>query len=227
MRAFEFLKEQVIDEAPLPSDWDAKEFGPGTTFKQRLNYALERAKKLGTGSSRVAMTIEYQGRPTALKIAKNTKGLAQNEVEKDILRSKFARELGILIPLIDYDKQNKQPVWIQTELAKRATENQLCKIIGCINLIQLVGLAWNIADNDKDEVKYYLETMKDHDKTKEQIKSTYEYAKLLAKLRRKFNLELDDFENSKNWGLVDGRPVIIDAGFNTEVMTSYYNESEM
>ncbi len=24
MRAFEFLKEQVIDEMPLPSDWDIR-----------------------------------------------------------------------------------------------------------------------------------------------------------------------------------------------------------
>ena len=72
MRLTEFT-DRVIDEAPLPPDWDETQFTPKTSFKQRLAYALERAKKLGAGSSRVAMIIEYQGRPTALKVAKNKK----------------------------------------------------------------------------------------------------------------------------------------------------------
>ena len=85
MRSFEFITEQTLDEMPLPADWDPAQYQQGTSFKQRLAYSLERAKKLGAGSSRVAMTIEYQGRPTVLKIAKNNKGLAQNNVEADIL----------------------------------------------------------------------------------------------------------------------------------------------
>ena len=59
MRAYEFLREQIVDEMPLPADWDPAQYRQGTTFKQRLAYALERAKKLGTGSSRVATIIEY------------------------------------------------------------------------------------------------------------------------------------------------------------------------
>ena len=132
MRAFEFT-EAVLDEMPLPADWDPQQMRQGsTTFKSRLAYALERAKKLGTGSSRVATVIEYQGRPTVLKIAKNQKGLAQNSVEADILSDGYASQLGILIPLIDYDEQNREPSWIHTEMATKANEKQLCHLIKCI-----------------------------------------------------------------------------------------------
>jgi len=37
------------------------------------------AKRLGGGSSRVAFLIDYQGRKTILKVAKNNKGLAQSQ----------------------------------------------------------------------------------------------------------------------------------------------------
>ena len=53
------LDEDILDEMPLPADWDPAQYGPKTTFKARLAYALERAKRLGTGSSRVAKANAY------------------------------------------------------------------------------------------------------------------------------------------------------------------------
>jgi predicted Ser/Thr protein kinase len=226
MRAFEFLKEQVIDEAPLPSDWDAKAFGPKSSFKSRLAYALERAKELGRGSSRVAMTIEYQGKPTALKVALNKKGLAQNEVEKDILMSNYARSSNMVIPIIDYDKKNKQPAWIQTAIAKPATTRQLCNLIGCLSLTHLVDMAIDIAKDTPDAVKSFIKTMKEQGKSKEEIESTYQYALLLSELNRQFDLLLNDFKFQDNWGLIKGKPVLIDLGFTTEVMVDYYESNE-
>ena len=116
---------EITTEAPLPPDWDEKQYQRGSSFKSRLAYALDRAKKIGSGSSRVAVTIEYQGRPTVLKIAKNTRGLGQNGAEASILNDGYARLMGILIPLIDYDKQNPKPTWLHTELAQRASKQQL------------------------------------------------------------------------------------------------------
>ena len=144
------VDEEVLDEMPLPADWDPQQMRQqSTSFKSRLAYALERAKKLGVGSSRVATTIEYQGRPTVLKIAKNAKGLSQNSVEADILSDGYASQLGILIPIIDYDTQNREPSWVHTELAQKATEKQLCSVMKCDNLSQLVNMAWAITGKKK------------------------------------------------------------------------------
>ena len=218
-------EEEVIDEMPLPADWDPSQMRQGaTTFKSRLAYALERAKKLGTGSSRVATVIEYQGRPTVLKIAKNQKGLAQNSVEASILEDGYASQLGILIPLIDYDEANREPVWIHTEMATKASEKQLCSIMNCENLHQLVNLAWAITGKKKYLGTYqqYIDHLQKKGKTDQELEVLSDYANTLADLNSNFDVELGDFTRAANWGLYNGKPVIVDVGFNSNVMNQYY-----
>lgn len=220
-------EEEVIDEMPLPADWDPSQMRQGaTTFKSRLAYALERAKKLGTGSSRVATVIEYQGRPTVLKIAKNQKGLAQNSVEADILSDGYASQLGILIPIIDYDEQNREPSWIHTEMATKANEKQLCSIIGCDSLSQLVNMAWAITGKKKYLGTYqqYVDYLQQKGKNEQEIETCTDYANKLAELNSSFDVELGDFARAANWGIYQGQPVIVDAGFNSNVLDQYYRE---
>ncbi|MFZ9610896.1 MAG: hypothetical protein ACO294_09375 [Methylococcales bacterium] len=214
---------QVVDEAPLPPDWDEKQYQPGSSFKARLAYALDRAKKLGAGSSRVAVTIEYQGRPTVLKIAKNTRGLGQNNAEASILNDGYASQMGILIPLIDYDKQNPEPTWIHTELAQRASKKQLCAIMKCDYLGQLVELARAIKGGEgyppyADFVKSRLTH-----KTKPDIETMTEYANKLVDLDSQFDVQLGDLTREVNWGIYQGEPVIIDVGYTDNVRKQYYS----
>jgi GNAT superfamily N-acetyltransferase len=218
-------EQEVIDEMPLPADWDPQQYKQqGTTFKSRLQYALDRAKKLGTGSSRVATIIEYQGRPTVLKIAKNQKGLAQNSVEASILDDGYASQLGILIPLIDYDEQNREPSWIHTEMAQKANEKQLCSIIGCDSLSQLVNMAWAITGKKKylGTHQQYVDYLEKKGKSEQEIETCTDYANKLAELNSSFDVELGDFTRAANWGLYNGNPVIVDVGFNSNVLNQYY-----
>ena len=236
MRAIEFLTElahtpyvthmtaQVVDEAPLPPDWDEKQYQRGTSFKSRLAYALDRAKKIGAGSSRVAVTIEYQGRPTVLKIAKNTRGLGQNSAEASILSDGYARQMGILIPLIDYDKQNPEPTWIQTELAQRVSKKQLCAIMKCDNLVQLTAMARAIKGVGKYQQNYadFVKSRLTH-KSEQDIETMTEYANKLADLDSQFDVRLGDLSREANWGIYQGEPVVIDVGFTDNVSKQYYS----
>ena len=222
------VKEEIIDEMPLPADWDPQQMHQqGTTFKSRLAYALERAKKLGTGSSRVATTIEYQGRPTVLKIAKNAKGLAQNSVEADILSDGYASQMGILIPIIDYDTQNREPSWVHTELAQKANEKQLCNLMKCQSLDDLIRAAQaqlneygtrsrTILNDIIEKNSYFGYSDQDAD-------TFLEYVNRLSELKSSFDVELADFHRPANWGLYQGKPVIIDVGFNSNVLNQYYS----
>jgi len=222
------VDEEVLDEMPLPADWDPQQMRQqGTTFKSRLAYALERAKKLGTGSSRVATTIEYQGRPTVLKIAKNAKGLAQNSVEADILSDGYASQMGILIPIIDYDEQNREPSWVHTELAQKANEKQLCSLMKCQSLNDLIRAAQAQLNEYGTRSRAILNDIidkNDHFGSSEQDADTFlEYVNRLAELKSSFDVELADFHRPANWGLYQGKPVIIDVGFNSNVLNQYYS----
>jgi hypothetical protein len=217
------LEEEILDEMPLPTNWDPAQLGQGTSFKARLAYALERAQKLGTGSSRVAMIIEYEGRQTVLKIAKNAKGLAQNSVEASILDDGYASQLGILIPLIDYDTQHREPHWIHTELAQKATDKQLSKMMGVRNLDDLVMLGNAIAGKSKyNTYQGIVDSLRRSGLSDDEIQTATDYANTLADLASSFDVELGDFGRKANWGLYQGKPVIIDVGFNSNVLNQYY-----
>ena len=218
------VKEEVLDEMPLPADWDPQQMRQqGTTFKSRLAYALERAKKLGTGSSRVATTIEYEGRPTVLKIAKNQKGLAQNNVEADILSDGYASQLGILIPIIDYDEQNREPSWIHTEMATKANENQLCYLMGCKSLYELRRFAETIAGKFRGMTSQkFIDDLVNDGRTEQDIEKLTDYANTLADLANSFDVELGDLDRPANWGIFQGKPVIVDVGGTSELIKKYY-----
>jgi len=47
-------------------------------------------------------------------------------------------------------------------------------------------------------------------------------SKELQKIKWNYNLVLGDFERKSNWGMINGRPVIIDYGFTREVRERYY-----
>jgi len=229
MRAKEF-----INEVPLPPDWDPEKLNLRQTFKDRLKYALDRAKRLGGGSSRVAMTIEYEGRPTALKVAKNLKGLSQNEAEIEILEDFYVGKLPIVIPLIDYDKANNRPVWLQTEIAKKVQGQTLMKMLHTPSMWLLTNQVRNISGkrsphemDDEKIKKYYFDPPNKNlwNPTEEDYKIFRQYAEELAELVSSSTLETGDLQNPANWGVYNGRPVVIDLGFTEGTKSLYgYNE---
>ncbi|WP_315078908.1 hypothetical protein [uncultured Clostridium sp.] len=44
----------------------------------------------------------------------------------------------------------------------------------------------------------------------------------LKNVLRHYDLLLNDLKRESNWGMIDGRPVIVDYGFTREVYTRYY-----
>jgi hypothetical protein len=222
MRALEFITESTVDEMALPAGWDAEALGHDKTFKSRLEYALQRAPRLGGGSSRVAFTIEDNGRTTVLKVAKNKKGLAQNQAEADILDDGYIGELDIVIPLVDYDKTNREPVWIQTELAQKVREPALCKMLKCQSLTQLIGYTnYLIGGRNGQMWKNAPVVLANNGFSEQDIGTFKEYASALGDLVSSSGVLIADFQHASNWGIYAGRPVVIDVGFNENVASMY------
>lgn len=226
MRAFEFLTEaSEVDEMALPADWDPAAFGHDKTFKSRLEYAKDRAQRLGGGSSRVAFIIPDNGRETVLKVAKNNKGMAQNKAEIDILTDGYLGKLDIVIPLVDYDKKNREPTWIQTEKAEKASEVKLAAMMKSGRyLFYLTTYANYMIGSDRDKwgmerVNAHLESLSDEDK-----EIFVKYAQEIADLVSSSSLQMGDFDRASNWGIYKGRPVIIDLGYNEDVANLYWGK---
>jgi len=218
--------KEIITEIPLPPSWDKESMSDKTSFKLRLKYALDRAERIGTGSSRVAFIIPYEGRNTVLKVAKNRKGLAQNEAEVDVLEDRYIQQLQITIPLIDYYNGDKV-TWVHTEYAEPATEKQLCDMMKCVSLNMMSKYAQylgNPSGLNSEHIRSTLDNIiKIHGKkfTEDEVEIFHEYSNKLAILIL-YSLDYSDFDNPKNWGIYQGRPVLVDLGYTEYVRSNFY-----
>jgi hypothetical protein len=220
MRAEEFIKEtNTIMEVPLPQDWDKQVYTPQTSYKKRIEYAVKRAQQSGKGSSRTAFMIDYQGRPTILKVAHNRKGMGQNEAEANILEDYILQQMDIAIPLIDYDEDHDQPVWIHTEKAQKATGKQLCAMMKCPSLDILIDHASYIANgqNASNLQNWLKERLSEED-----LETFFEYSDKLSDLSNNWNINISDFRRPANWGIWNNTPRVIDLGFTQDVAKDYY-----
>lgn len=226
-------KDNTISEAPLPAEWDKSKFGPATPggeidFNRMADYAKARAKKLGIGSSRVALLVPYQGRDTALKVAINEAGVAQNKAESEMLLTPWVQNSGMVIPIIPegFDKNNPEPTWIHCELAQP------------------------FLDQDEEDwfvnvrfIAYWLTNPEKHDTILKNMKSTWsmkyseaqiakkidifsQYVDFVLKLSKEFDLKVNDLRYTENWGMYKGKPVIIDLGFTDAVWLNYYKRRQ-
>lgn len=229
MKFEQFLNEQYLNEAPLPDDWKADgKFKKGVPFTQTIKYAQERATKLGSGSSRVAFEVPYKGRDTVIKVAKNKKGIAQNYEEVQYLEDGYASDMGILIPLIDYDEESGDDVkWIHMEKADKIKDSDFVKYTGGFTCSELVWYCWDKAALNMgkrrptfgvpkaETVEKALKHCKDNDidLIDQLIDFLYNYDDG-GTIHR-------DLTNYKNWGMYKGRPVIIDIGYNDTTAKLY------
>lgn len=216
MRFKEFLLE-----TPLPSDWDKDVFKENVPFETKLAYAKQRAQEIGQGSSRVVFEIQYRGRKTVLKIAKNAHGIMQNKVELQTLQDPFNKKLGLFIPIIDGDENGN---WIHTEYAEPATVSDFRKEVN-VSLDTFVDYFLNLQQAlvGKGMLKIIIPFL---DRMNTESKLYIKMEDFVDKNMKNPNLVLGDYFGLDNWGKYKNQLVIVDAGFDKNVETAYAKEAE-
>lgn len=214
MKLKKFLEATVNEAPPLPSKWDAEVYNPSSSFKKRIDYAVKRAQKMGTGSSRVAFNIRYKGQPTVLKVAKNKKGIAQNEFEAGILSDHYLQRLGTAIPIIDYDKDNY--TWIHTRKAAKLKAARFKKFFG----MSPSDLYYLLDYLTTGKIPFWID--KNHIKKLNSLRGKNEHLEHVIDMVLSFGLPTADFARLANWGEYRRRPVVIDLGLSKDIYKQYY-----
>jgi predicted nuclease with TOPRIM domain len=115
----EFEKEVSLTESVnYPPGFDIKELKNIRSFAGRIKYINQHLKKIGVGSARIVYQIDND---TVLKLAKNKKGIAQNDVEGDWGLHQMYPD--ILPELIDKDEDDD--LWIIKKFAKKSRRKNL------------------------------------------------------------------------------------------------------
>ena len=202
----------VDEEANYPHEFDVKYFKKLPTFKDRVAYAKSKLGKLGVGSSRIVFDADEN---TVLKIAKNPKGLAQNELEAEISKLGW---YDFVAKVYDYDNNN---LWIESEKAKKMKPSDFKRLTGfnfrdwTNTLIAEYtrrsgqkGGAMYMASDDFDEI------------------TESELFQSILTFISDFEILPGDFGRISSWGTVirDGQemPVLIDYGITKTIYNDFY-----
>lgn len=224
MSRFRLLVEKFIKEAHYPENFSIEEFSNIPSFKGRLQYCDERLQKLGAGSSRIVYKIDNE---RVLKIAKNNKGIAQNQKEADFGRNAY----GVTAEVHDVDYDNY--TWIEMELAYPIKKSEVKSIIG-VNFEDLIGIICYIHDEYARPGERVFERYNQSTTSIKQLMQDLVYTEKNEFLYHLYTFLSDyqpnyvyDYCRIKNWGKVlrngQWEMVIIDDGFDENVAKLYHH----
>lgn len=210
-----YFTEEELNEATYPEEFDMNYFKSLTSFNKRIQYCEAFLQRLSSGSSRIVYKIDEN---TVLKLAKNQKGIAQNEVEGQ--HDCYRDNMNMFAKIYDTDENY---LWIEMQLAKKAKPSDFKRLTGY----------------DFNTVCYWIDYCKpDRYRNSNPLKTFFdspefeenwdEYG-LLAELQEyigNYDVPIGDLKRISSWGVVNGEYgeelVLIDYGLTNDVFNNYY-----
>lgn len=218
------IKENMCDElANYPQSFNMDIFKTLNSYNKKIKYCNQNLQRISSGSSRIVYKIDDQ---TVLKLARNNKGLAQNETEASMSNDYYAPDIFAQVYDVDDDYQ-----WIEMQLARKAKPS---------DFERLTGYKWEV-------VQYFVEYIASN-YTRYRCNIANPYEKLfkseefqdiawndadslfykLSEYLSNYQIEgFGDIESLSSWGVVqnqDGEElVLIDYGLDNNTLDQYYS----
>ena len=232
--------------ATLP--FDLGEFKGLETIEQRLNYAKERLKRVGTGSARVVFDLNFPNDiRKAIKIAKNLKGLIQNKQECDVSDKAAPEQKTLLSQIIACDEAGS---WIEVEKAIKFNQKMFQTLMGfdfsfledAMEIYFFFKKNYQIDVTDPGSLGNKQKTLVNDyfNRNYKKYEAGYKievisrvfsttFFKDLIKLLSDFDMPYGDILEPSSWGFVKRgdkyRPVLVDYGLNNAIFSSYYSRT--
>lgn len=215
-----------LNEANYPQSFNMEHFKSLTSFNQRINYCNSTLERLGSGSSRIVYLIDDN---TVLKLAKNKKGVAQNEREIEVGTSSYYQGFNLFAEVYEYDDNG---LWLEMQYARRSKKNDFKRILG-VDFIFLQDFIQFTANHylRNDEKRGYISQENEKyfgsDEFWEKIDNDYTiFNSIYDMLLNETTKSYSDLQKLNSWGVVkdnDGeRLVLIDFGLTDDIFDNYY-----
>lgn len=214
----EYFTEKELEEAAYPSNFNMEEFKSLSSFKKRVAYCQERLKRLGAGSSRIVFMIDDN---TVLKLAKNTKGVAQNNEESKEAQDFYLHQIGLFAEVYDYDENG---LWIECEYCRPAKASDFKKITGYDFSVIQDWISYVYSQYTRNPL--FRNHAPNPIFNTEEFEDNFEYSlfQSIQDYMGNYGAEaIGDFKRLSSWGVNSkGELVIIDNGLTEEVFEKYY-----
>lgn len=207
--------ESYIEE-DYPSSFDLEYFSKLNSFKKRADYCQTHLKRISSGSGRIVYMVDDT---KVLKLAKNPRGVAQNEIEAKY--SNYQDISDITAKVFASDDRN---LWVEMELARKVTP-PIFK--------QITGFNWDDFKNAMEKHYYRVNPQqapmwfRDSETTElEQEMWEDEFCYDMLSFMGNYDVPVGDLIRLSTYGVVNrngsDRIVMIDYGLNNEVWNGYY-----
>ena len=183
------------------------------SFAGKIKYTSQYLTRIGSGSGRIVYDIDGQ---KVLKLAKNTKGIAQNEAEAGIGYYNDSQHIVTIV----YDNADDDS-WLIAEKAKKVNEKRIKELTGIPSLNDL----HSYLRNHESENKGGRQIFGQDENIKNQLDNN-EFVVDLMDFVANYSQHTGDMSRPSSYGEVlrDGQPTIVltDYGLNDEVYDTYY-----
>lgn len=203
-----------LDEMAYPASWNIETFKSLHSFAARIKYCKEHLEPISSGSSRWVFKVDDD---KVLKIAKNSKGIAQNKAEIDMKDEPFAKD--ILAPIYDCDEETC--LWLKMALARKCNKKEFKELthipfeMFCSALRDQFdyGRTFWYSPEEKEAFRNLIDT----------DSIACEFYNDVCDYVGNYDIPTGDLTSLRNWGIVGSDVVIIDYGFTKDVATQYYH----
>jgi hypothetical protein len=196
-------------EEDYPINWNVEDFKKLNSFNKRIQYCEEKLTRISSGSSRIVYKIDES---KVLKLAKNQKGIAQNEAEIN-----FSNDYmwdGITAEIFNDDENS---LWVEMELARKVTPTIWVNIVG-MSLNDMMDCV-RFVEGQKGSYSKNIPPMLDE-------AYENEFTSRILDLIANYDIPSGDFGKYSTYGVVNRKGeneiVIIDYGLTTDVMNKHY-----
>lgn len=207
----------IMNEMAYPVTFNMDDMLALRSYSARLRYCNERLRKIGQGSSRVVYAVDNE---KVLKVAKNQKGIAQNNAESDY----YLQTLDCFAKV--YDTSN-DGIFVEMQAARKAKASDFNKIVG---YDFEVVCAWIDYVAEGYTRNTYRNTVYDRLFKSEKFMEELDNYNLFYWLNDYLcNYQIrttGDLKRLSSWGVVqengEEKLVIIDFGLNDDIYDEYY-----
>lgn len=206
---------KCLNEA-MDDSFSYEELSSIRSFAQRMKYCkLHLGDTIGSGSSRAVFQIDDN---KCLKLAKNQKGIAQNNAEFD----SFAQSYGVMPKQYESADDNS---WIIVEyvLPAKAKDFQVCLGMDFRKYCEFVKKCYNCYSSSRNS---WANNSSISDEEFEEILENNEWLEGLYSYMADYQVPLGDMLRLVNYGMVQrgGTPeiVILDSGLTEQIYNEFY-----
>lgn len=201
--AGEELPENSDDLKTILSNIDSLD-----TYAARKKYAEKNLEHLSSGSSRITYLT---GDETVVKMAKNDRGIAQNEAEKKAAFKCDSKHLNEVL------RSANNNAWIEVPYLEKITEKDFKELtnLDFADFGEAIRFSLKGVSNNSDTKK-----PKNYDEV-----SKSDLFKELTKIGKKLDLMPGDLARISSFGAKDGCVVLADSGLTKKVYEDFYEDS--